>query len=70
MARTTIRRGLPTVGRSFSRSIDDPKGDSVSQIVLHDTVTATERVLLAQRLDDHWTSIEQHDFTPDGLAVA
>jgi hypothetical protein len=42
----------------------------VSQIVLYDTVAATERVLLEQRMDDHWTVIGRPHFTPDGSAVA
>jgi Tol biopolymer transport system component len=55
---------------AFSRSFDDPRGDALSQIVLHDTLTGIERVLLEQHLDDHWTAIQAPHFTPDGLAVA
>src|SRR3954469_3903697 len=55
---------------AFDRSFDDAKGVTVSQIVLYDTVAATERVLLEQRMDDHWTVIGRPHFTPDGSAVA
>jgi hypothetical protein len=54
----------------FGRSVEGGGGEALSQIVLYDTVTGTERVLLEQRQLDEFTSVEEPHFTPDGSGVA